>query len=314
MQENEQPVITDSDNTENTNQEKQPEMSMEDKILEKMGLGDVKPKKEAGTSETEETGETTDTEEQSPETEIPLETVDFEGKQYQVPKDIKDALLRHSDYTKKTQEVASVRKSLDAQAKMLQEQSALQQELQDDYATMRSLQQQYQAYQKLDWSQMDTENLIRNRMAMDQLRDAMSQVHGSIQSKTDDFKAKQVQTMKQIVEQGQQILSSAIPGWGDELRTNLKKHATSFGFTEEELTSFFDPRQIQVLHKAYLWDQLQASKPGIKNRVNQAPPILKPGASKQKMSTKAVLRKTLHTTTDPKAKAKIAHRLIMEKL
>lgn len=307
--ENEQPANTDSNETEVA---EQTELSMEDKVLEKLGLGDVKPKKEAK-AETTDT-ETTEQPEGEQPTEIPLETVDLEGKQFQVPKEIKDAVLRQSDYTKKTQEISTIRKTLDAQSRMLQEQSALQRELQDEYATARALEQQYQAYQKLDWSTMDTENMIRNRMAMDQLRDAMGQVDGSIQGKTDAFRQKQLQTMREVVEQGQQILSSTIPGWNDELRNNLKKHSANYGFTEEELSSFFDPRQIQVLHKAYLWDQLQASKPKIQNRVNQAPPIPKPGASKQKMSTKAVLTKTLHSTSDPKAKAKIAHRLIMEKL
>jgi hypothetical protein len=40
--------------------------------------------------------------------------VEYEGKKYQLPPELKDALLRQTDYTKKTMEVADTRKSIEA--------------------------------------------------------------------------------------------------------------------------------------------------------------------------------------------------------
>lgn len=43
-----------------------------------------------------------------------LSQVEYEGKTYQLPPELKDALLRQADYTKKTMEVADTRKSIEA--------------------------------------------------------------------------------------------------------------------------------------------------------------------------------------------------------
>ena len=59
-----------------------------------------------------EDGEGNPDEESEPEDDT--EEVDYEGKKYRVPKDIKDALLRQSDYTRKTQELAEHRNQVSA--------------------------------------------------------------------------------------------------------------------------------------------------------------------------------------------------------
>src|SRR5712671_4095938 len=41
--------------------------------------------------------------------------VEYDGKTYQLPPELKDALLRQADYTRKTQEVAQNRKALEAE-------------------------------------------------------------------------------------------------------------------------------------------------------------------------------------------------------
>ena len=40
------------------------------------------------------------------------EEVEYEGKTYKVPKELKGALMKNADYTQKTQEVAEQRKSV----------------------------------------------------------------------------------------------------------------------------------------------------------------------------------------------------------
>jgi hypothetical protein len=41
--------------------------------------------------------------------------VEYEGKTYCLPPELRDALLRQADYTRKTQEVAQARKALEAE-------------------------------------------------------------------------------------------------------------------------------------------------------------------------------------------------------
>ena len=55
------------------------------------------------------------------EAESEVEDVDWEGKKYAVPKELKDALMRQSDYTRKTQEIAETRRALEAKEAEIQQ-------------------------------------------------------------------------------------------------------------------------------------------------------------------------------------------------
>ena len=47
--------------------------------------------------------------EEQPEAVEDLQIVEFEGKEYNIPPELKDAIMRQSDYTTKTQEIAEQR-------------------------------------------------------------------------------------------------------------------------------------------------------------------------------------------------------------
>ena len=301
MLENEQPATGETPNADSTNAQDSIEASTEDKILAKLGIPES-PDAEEAEAASKQSAEATE------------EPVEYEGKTYTLPKEIKGAVLRHADYTRKTQELAAMRDALHAQQQQVQEQLTVQSELNEDFAQLKALDRQYKAYQQLNWAEMGVEDMMRNRANMDMLRDAMADAGQALEAKKQALGERHSQSSAKALEQGNRVLAAAIPGWGEELRTKLAQHARKVGFSPQEISGFNDPRIVQVLHRAYLWDTLQESKPGVEKRVKQAAPFVKPGASNQTKSTKDVLRKALHTTVDPRAKAKIAHRLLMEKL
>ena len=51
--------------------------------------------------------------EEQPDPSPEVETVEYEGQEYNIPPELKDAIMRQSDYTTKTQEVAEQRKDLE---------------------------------------------------------------------------------------------------------------------------------------------------------------------------------------------------------
>src|SRR3954468_9858746 len=81
-----------------------------------------------------------------------LEDIELEGKQYRVPKDLKDGYLRQADYTRKTQEVAEQRKAVEEREKAFQDQARLHQEHIKDVAKLVTLDEQIEKYQKYDWN------------------------------------------------------------------------------------------------------------------------------------------------------------------
>mgnify|MGYP000620895346 CR=1 FL=1 len=87
-----------------------------------------------------------------------VEEVDYEGKKYAVPKDIKDALLRQADYTRKTQEIAETRRQIEQRANEVQQLAKLSDEELNDRANLRLTDTVLQRYQNVNWQQMAAED------------------------------------------------------------------------------------------------------------------------------------------------------------
>ena len=83
-----------------------------------------------------------------------------------------------------------------------------------------------------------------------------------------------------------------IPEWRDEDTAMREKqaiitHAQRMGFSEQELATASDSRAIEVLRKAYLYDELMANKPAAQKKVKKAPKVVKSGTPKSKKQVNA---------------------------
>lgn len=189
-----------------------------------------------------------------------LEEVEFEGQTYQVPKEIKDGLLRHADYTRKTQEVAELRKSVETAKASVEQAAQRQLAFAQDIAQLGALNDRLAPYQSIqDWP-----NYIRQGGAAAQADYAEYQ---ALTSKRDSFAQQlgqkvqqhqlleQQETAKQI-EAGRAELAKHIKGYSPEVLSKLEAFAAPFGFSPEEIREAeVDPRSIRILHLAYLGQQ-----------------------------------------------------------
>ena len=66
-------------------------------------------------------------------------SVEYDGTEYEVPPQLKAALMRQSDYTKKPQTLAEQRNQVEAQAAAIKQQSELQQQSLDDVAQIKAI-------------------------------------------------------------------------------------------------------------------------------------------------------------------------------
>ena len=84
------------------------------------------------------------------------------------------------------------------------------------------------------------------------------------------------------------LLDSKLPEWSNDTKRNkdIAEMATvmsdKYGVTEAELRSVFDHRQLLIARDAWQWQQLQAAKPAIVNKVKTAPRLLKPGTTQSR--------------------------------
>lgn len=204
------------------------------------------------------------------------EDVEFEGKQYKLPKTLKEALLRQADYTKKTQEVAETRRALEHQAQEFQQRVQIQQQTLQDHAHLMTIDSQLQQLEQLDWNRVIDEDPVQAMKLQQQynsLRGMREQVTTRINQIAQQQFVQQQQSTAKLIESGSQQLAKEIAGWSPELAKSLKSYGVEEGgFSAEEMSSVLDPRQVKVLHKAYLYDQLM-SKQQAKPKTEPAKPV-----------------------------------------
>lgn len=221
-----------------------------------------------------------------------LVDVEFEGKTHRVPQELKDALLRHSDYTRKTQEVAEQRKQLEAEQAFIQQQAQFQQQYANDIAQLKSIDNQLQQYQSVDWAaaldqdpisankayiQFQQLQATRNAMAQD-----LGQKQGQFQQVEQQRAAQAIQATRQAVEK--------LPGWTPQVDVELDKFTTSLpGYVRAEIAK--SPAIYEMVMKAWRYDQLQSAKPQVEKRVASLPKPVKPGSTEARISDQEIQQK-----------------------
>lgn len=168
------------------------------------------------------------------------EEVDWDGAKYRVPKPLKDALLRQADYTRKTQELAEQRRTVEQHFTALTQQAELQQATLEHRVNLRTVEQQLQQFQNTDWqayAQAYGADATASAMASwQQYRDAKAELEGAIAKTETDFRQISERSTANAIAQAEQVLSREIEGWSPQLVTTLAGYAAeNFGITPQEL-------------------------------------------------------------------------------
>lgn len=281
------------------NEQPSEESSLEDRIAEKMFGSSEEPEEE-----TEQEKPESEAVEQPAEAE--LVEVDFSGKQYKLPPELKDALMAQSDYTRKTQEVAEQRRMLDQQVMLQQQEAQFNQAVAPELDHLKQLDLQLSQYKKLDWNQMDFETMTRTRLEMDRVKDAREEINASIQNKKGQFEQYRKKMVSEATQKGNEYLKKHIQNWGPEVAQDLTQYGMKEGYSDVELGSLTDPRIIKTLWKARQWDELQSQKGTVK-RAEKVAPVIKPGASNkaQTQNDDATYKKALRSAKTSSEKARI---------
>ena len=250
------------------------------------GAPEVAPEPEADTAEPTQQAEEATTEAHEQET-PEYEVFDVDGVEYQLPPELKakvaewkDGYTRREDYTRKTQEVAELHRQAQTLAEVARQQQSFEKTVEAERTELQQLQYQLAQYKGVDWTNLDTDQYIRLKGQMDNLRERANEVEKTIGGKKSQFEEWANQQKAEIVQTGQKYLQQSIKGWGEEAQKEVVKAAQSMGFSQEELSGVLDARQVHVLWKAAQYDKLQSGKAAVVAAVQKAPPVVKPGASK----------------------------------
>jgi hypothetical protein len=107
------------------------------------------------------------------------------------------------------------------------------------------------------------------------------------QAKMQAVQSEQLRLQQENLQREQAKLLEMIPEWKDseveaKEKSALVSYAKERGWTDQELASTVDSRYIELMRKAYLFDNLQSGKPIAKKKVKAAPKMVKSGQPKSK--------------------------------
>ena len=201
---------------------------------------------------------------------ITLEEVEYDGVIYEVPATLKDALLRQSDYTQKTQGLADKRKEIEVIAQQLEVTQKEQQfvaEIQPDLNNVGYLQAQIQQMEnelQTNVANMTSEEMFRKKIEMDGFKSQLEAISGGLQAKYRDFEEAQKQSYQELLEKGAQVLKQVIPDWNEDKQREVRDYAIEKGFSPQEVSSIIDPRHVQILYDAQQYQKIKSkAKPSV---------------------------------------------------
>jgi len=190
------------------------------------------------------------------------EEVERGDKRYKVHKDLKADLLRHDDYSRKTQVHAEDVRRFEQKVQAF---DAASEESLNAAIEVRSIRDRMEAIQALtdqEWNwiranQPDQYDRIVREMTT--LPQKLAEAENTSKAKKDEVLKAQSEIQTKRIEQGQAILARDIPGWGPELGNKLVEFAAKeFGATaDEDSDAFMNPKVVKMVHALYQARQSQ---------------------------------------------------------
>ena len=222
-------------------------------------------------------------------------SVKVDGKEVEVTLDeLQKGYSRTQDYTRKTQQIAEVRKQTEAELQAVRAER-------EQYAQLLSAleaQVQQVTQPNIDWDRLYQEDPIewvRQREVMRDNQEKAAAIQSEKQRLAQLSQQEQAQFMQQKLQHEQEALLAAIPDWKDAKKAQAEKallveFGQKIGFTPDELKSVVDHRAVLMLRKAALYDQMMSKRGNIKPVTNNGPRPAKPGAAGRVSNTTEAVR------------------------
>ena len=258
------------------------------------------PLEEVSEEESDEEESEEESEEDEVEEESEVYAVKVDGEELEVSLDeLISGYSRHSDYTRKTQELSSERGEIaELKQRWSEEISQSQAERQQYIDAIGQFVQQsmvgLEQYTNTDWETLREEDPIAFVTKKDEFRDAQERVRQA-QAQQGIERQKQEQEFAKVkqmaLQEEHKRLITAVPEWNDPekrgtLAKELSSYALSQGFKKEELQELIDHRSLIVLMKAQKYDALQNSDVKAKKLKNK-PKVIRSGKGSSKKSDTA---------------------------
>jgi hypothetical protein len=236
--------------------------------------------------------ESEDSEEEKPDKTF---TVKVDGTEVTVTLDeLQKGYSRTQDYTRKTQQIAEIRRQVESEAEAIRAERS-------QYAQLLgALESQVQqaAEPQIDWDRLYQEDPIewvRQKEVMRENQAKAQAIQFEKQRLAEISQQEQAQQMQSYLAQQRDELLKVLPDWKDPNKAKKEKEllidfGQKAGFSTDELVNIFDHRVVNVLRKAALYEQMMSKRQNIKPVTNNGPRPAKPGAAGRISTTSEATR------------------------
>jgi len=208
-----------------------------------------------------------------PEGEVTEVEVEYEGKAYKLPPELKDALLRQQDYTKKTMTVAEERKAIEARAKQIEAFETLSTERKQAFENKAELRAQIKQIENIPLDDLTQEQINGFRLDLQSLYSEVARWDNYEREVATREQQERGQLFAKAREEAIAKAADRVPNFTNERRAALEALAVELGATPDDVQNISDPTVYEVLHYADIGKKYveQRRKTATIKSANQAP-------------------------------------------
>lgn len=206
--------------------------------------------------------------------------VEIDGKTYVVPAELKDGYLRQSDYTKKTQAVAETFKAVGAMKEAVEQSYQVAQQLGPMLAEFSQAQKLADEYSRIDFNTLyQSDPLLHNKLKIEQQENwqKLQFLNSNLQQAPQALARAQEAAFQAEVARNAPIAMQLVPDL-PKVQKQLMDVGRELGYSDQELSAISDPRQVKALRMLLEYRELTKNRDQIRQKVEGAPPVAKPGA------------------------------------
>jgi len=202
-----------------------------------------------------------------------------------------------TDYTRKSQAVAEERKAVEAERSAIQEAKQIRDTYAERLQIIEQMLNQPQEEENLEYlKEVDPIGYAVKVAELSQKEKQLMQVRADRERISHQQEYDRQEQLRYKINEEAQKLVAALPEYadpvkGEAIRKDVRTYGKQAGFSDDELANVYDSRAVLTLWKAMQFDKLQASKPGITKKVNDAPRTMKSGVTMPRDSNGDELKK-----------------------
>jgi hypothetical protein len=218
-------------------------------------------------------------------------TVRVDGEEVEVTIDeLLSGYSRTQDYTRKTMALADQRKSLESELNQIRHERAQLTQVLDQIDVQ-------DREQEPNWDllyQQDPQQWLIQREVWREKQERKRAVVEEKQRLLQAQEADKQRVIAEFVSQERDKLFNVLPSWRDEKVAKAEKsrvadYAKKIGFTDQEISQFYDHRAVTALYKAMKFDELQSGKP---KATKKSAPVARAGAASAQPKQRDAYRKS----------------------